>query len=240
MNYQNKKIDFLYGLKSGVPIGLGYLAVSFTFGIMAISLGLSWWQAVIISMTTLTSAGQLAGISMMIFPGMYVEMLVTQLTINVRYAFMSIALSQKLDSKFKGIFKWLLAFFITDEIFALAISKDKITRSFFLGAGVAPYIGWAVGTLMGALLGNIFPEIIMNALCIAIYGMFIAIVTPVCKKDVKTLVVVLIAALTSMLFYYLPFLENITNGLAISICAVVSAFIGAIVFPRKEESENGC
>lgn len=240
MNYQKEKLDFLYGLKSGIPIGLGYLAVSFTFGIMAISLGLNWWQAVIISMITLTSAGQLAGISMMIFPGMYVETLVSQLTINVRYAFMSVALSQKLDSKFKGVFKWLLAFFITDEIFALAVSKDKITRSFFLGSGVAPYIGWALGTLIGALLGNVFPEMIMNALCIAIYGMFIAIITPVCKKDVKTLIVVIMTAIVSVLFYYLPPLNNITSGLAVSICAVAAATAGAIIFPRREENEDGC
>lgn len=240
MDENIKKTDFLEGLKSGVPIGLGYLSVSFTFGIMAISLGLNWWQAVLVSMTTLTSAGQLAGIGVMALPGMYIEMLVTQLTINVRYAFMSISLSQKLDSKFKGVFKWLLGFFITDEIFALAISKNKVTRSFFFGMGVASYIGWAIGTLTGALLGNVFPEVIMNALCIAIYGMFIAIIVPVCKKDLKTLIVVIFAGILSVLFYYLPYLKGITSGLSISICAVVAALIGAIVFPRKEENENGC
>lgn len=240
MNKKIKKTDFLEGLKSGVPIGLGYLSVSFTFGIMSTSLVLNWWQTILISMTTLTSAGQLAGIGIMVLPGMYIEMLVTQLTINVRYAFMSISLSQKLDSKFKGIFKWLLGFFITDEIFALAISKNKITRSFFLGIGVAPYIGWTIGTLAGALLGNVFPKLIMNALCIAIYGMFIAIIVPVCKKDFKTLIVVMIAGILSVLFYYLPYLKGITSGLSISICAIVAAIIGTIVFPKKAEDENEC
>lgn len=234
-----KRKDFLNGLKSGVPIGLGYFSVSFTFGIMAIVSGLNWWQATIISMVTLTSAGQVAGVGVMAFPGMYIDMLVSQLTINMRYAFMSIALSQKIDSKFKGIFKALLGFFITDEIFAVAITKEEVSRSFFFGLSVAPYFGWALGTLLGATLGNILPSIIMSALCIAIYGMFIAAVVPNCKKDLKALIVVLITILLSSVFYYLPFLSKISSGLAISICAVLAALVGAFFFPRKEENVDG-
>ncbi|MBQ8293311.1 MAG: AzlC family ABC transporter permease [Bacilli bacterium] len=233
-----KKSEFIEGLKSGIPIGLGYLSVSFTFGIMAVSLGFNWWQALLVSMTTLTSAGQLAGIGVMVMPGAYIEMLVSQLTINVRYAFMSISLSQKLDSKFKGVFKWLLGFFITDEIFAVAISKEEIKRSFFFGLGVCPYIGWALGTFLGAILGNVFPEIIMNALCIAIYAMFVAIIVPVCKKDWKTTIVVLLSGLLSACFYYIPVFKTISSGLQVSVCAVVAAILGAIIFPRKEGNEH--
>lgn len=231
--------DFLNGLKSGVPIGLGYFAVSFTFGIMAIVSGLNWWQATIISMLTLTSAGQVAGVGVMAFPGMYIDMLVSQLTINMRYAFMSIALSQKINPKFKGIFKALLGFFITDEIFAVAITKGEISRSFFFGLSVSPYFGWAIGTLLGAVLGNILPSIVMSALCIAIYGMFVAAVVPNCKKNLNVLIVVLIGIVLSCCFYYLPILSEISSGISISICAVLAAIIGAIFFPRKEENING-
>lgn len=231
--------DFLNGLKSGVPIGLGYFAVSFTFGIMAIVSGLNWWQATIISMLTLTSAGQVAGVGVMAFPGMYIDMLVSQLTINMRYAFMSIALSQKINPKFKGVFKALLGFFITDEIFAVAITKGEISRSFFFGLSVGPYFGWAIGTLLGAVLGNILPSIVMSALCIAIYGMFVAAVVPNCKKDLNVLIVVLIGIVLSCCFYYLPILSKISSGISISICSVLAAIIGAIFFPRKEENING-
>ena len=127
-----KKTEFVKGLKAGIPIGLGYLSVSIAFGIMGSKLGLHIWQTLLISMLTLTSAGQLAGLNIMINPGLYLEMFITQTTINVRYSFMSISLSQKIDSKFKGIYKWLLGFFVTDEIFAVAISKEKVSRSFFL------------------------------------------------------------------------------------------------------------
>ena len=125
--------EYIRGVKNGVPIALGYLSVSFTFGIIAITYGLSWWQAGLVSMLTLTSAGQFAGIGIMSLPNGYISMLVSQLTINVRYAFMSISLSQKTDSKFKGLFKWLLGFFITDEIF---INTTVNFSSLFLSSRV--------------------------------------------------------------------------------------------------------
>ena len=229
-----KDKEFINGLKSGIPIGMGYLAVSFTFGITAVLLGLNVWQTTLISMLTLTSAGQVAGINIMIIPGMYIDMFISQLTINLRYSFMAVALTQKTESKFKGIFEALLGFFITDEIFAVAISKEEITRKFFFGLSILPYFGWATGTLLGALLGNILPEVLMGAFSIAIYGMFIAIIIPPCKKDIKTLIVVLITILISICFYYLPYLNKISTGISISICAILAAVIGAIFFPRKE------
>ncbi len=235
-----KNNEFIEGIKSGVPIGLGYLSVSFAFGIMCIETGLYWWQALLISMTTLTSAGQLAGIGIMVLPHMYIEMLVNQLTINVRYAFMSVSLSQKTDSKFKGFFKWLLGFFITDEIFGVAVSKKSVSRSFFLGLSITPYIGWAVGTLVGALLGQIFPDVVMNALSIAMYGMFIAIILPVCKSDYRTSIVVVLSAIISCIIYFIPYLNGFFGVLAISVSAVIAAFVGAIIFPRREEADNGC
>jgi predicted branched-subunit amino acid permease len=233
-----KDKDFIKGLKSGIPIGLGYFAVSITFGITAVLLGLNIWQATLISMLTLTSAGQVAGLNIMIIPGFYIDMFISQLTINLRYSFMSVALSQKTESKFKGMFKVLLGFFITDEIFAVAVSEEKITRKFFMGIAVLPYVGWVLGTLLGALLGNILPEVLMGALSIAIYGMFIAIIIPPSKKDIKTLIVVLITIAISCAFYYLPYINKISTGISISICAILAAILGALFFPRKEETLN--
>ena len=231
--------DFIKGLKGGIPIGLGYLSVSFAFGIMAVSLGFEWWQAVIISMTNLTSAGQLAGIGIMVNPGLYLDMLLSQLTINVRYSFMSVSLSQKVTPEFSGLKRWILGFFMTDEIFAVAYNEKEVSVKFFSGLTVFPYIGWTVGTLLGSILGNILPAIIMNALCLAIYGMFVAIVAPKAKESLSLLLVVGIAITLSCLFYYMPFLSSVSSGLAVCICAIVAAIIGAIFFPIKEENTNG-
>lgn len=230
--------QFLRGVRNGVPIGLGYLSVSFTFGIMAVSAGFSWWQAVLISMTTLTSAGQLAGINIMTVPGQYAEMLISQLTINIRYSFMSVSLSQLTTAEFKGIKRWLLGFFMTDEIFAVAACQREVSTKFFAGLAVMPYIGWTFGTLAGSLLGNVLPESVMNALCIAIYGMFVAIVAPDAKESRSLLAVVAVSVGLSCLFYYTPILKELSSGLAISVCAVVAALLGAFLFPVKEEASH--
>ncbi|MBQ8790769.1 MAG: AzlC family ABC transporter permease [Ruminiclostridium sp.] len=206
---------------------------------MAVSMGFHWWQAVIISMVTVTSAGQLAGIGIMVNPGQYIEMLISQLTVNVRYSFMAISLSQKTDSKFKGIYRWLLGFFITDEIFAVASNEESVSRSFFTGLSLIPWLGWTMGTLTGALLGNILPDELMSALCIAIYGMFVAIIAPKAKKSLSLLIVVVIALAMSCIFYYAPVLKEISSGISISVCAILAALIGAIFFPVKEDADNG-
>ena len=230
---------FLKGIKAGVPIGLGYLSVSFSFGILAVGYGFSWWQALLISMTTLTSAGQLAGINVMAASGGFLEMLISQVTVNIRYSFMSVSLSQKTAPEFKGIKRWLLGFFMTDEIFAVASAQSEVSTSFFTGLSVMPYVGWSLGTLSGALLGNVLPQSVMSALCLAIYGMFVAIIAPPAKKSLKLLAVIIVAIIASCAFYYIPFLsKNVPSGLAVSICAVSAAIVGALLFPKDEEVHN--
>ncbi len=228
--------EYLRGLRYGIPIALGYLSVSFTFGIMAISYGMTWWQAVMISMLTLTSAGQLAGIGVMIHPGQYIEMLISQITINIRYSFMSISLSQKLDDRFRGFYRWVLGFAMTDEIFAVASTEQKVGVPFFAGLATLPYLGWTFGTLLGALLGNVLPQSLMSALGIAMYGMFVAIVVPEMKNRHTVLIVAMIALVLSCMFYFVPILNQISSGLAISICAVLAALAGAVFFPVEEEA----
>ena len=230
--------NYKRGLTAGIPIALGYLSVSFTFGIMAVSYGLSWWQAVLISMTTVTPAGQFAGIGIMMHPGQYFQMLISQITINIRYSFMSISVGQKADSRFSGISRWILGFMMTDEIFAVASQEDSVSRSFFAGLSTLPYIGWAVGTLIGAILGSILPDRLMSALSLAIYGMFVAIVVPEMKKSRAVVFVVLLALVLSCMFYYVPFLSRISSGITITVVAIVAAVIGSLLFPVADDTDK--
>ena len=230
---------FVKGLRSGVPIGLGYLSVSFTFGIMAASYGFAWWQAVLISMTTLTSAGQLAGIGVMTQAGRYLEMLISQLTVNVRYSFMSVSLAQKTSPKFCGVKRWLLGFFMTDEIFAVASAEDQVDTPFFLGLSVIPYLGWTFGTLLGSVIGNVLPELVLDALCLAIYGMFLAIVLPTVRASRAVLAVVAVAVALHCGLYYIPVFQGLSSGLTVSICAIAAAVFGAIVFPVRDGDGEG-
>ena len=224
------------GLAAGVPIALGYLSVSFAFGMMAVSQGLPVWFAVLISMTNLTSAGQFAGLSLLVGGAGIVEMALTQFTINLRYFLMSLSLTQKIERKTALPSRLLMSFSVTDEIFAVASScAGTVSRRFFYGLSILPYFGWALGTLLGAAAGNILPSSVSAALGIAIYAMFIAIIVPVARKSKAVLTVAAIAAGLGCLFRFVPVLNDISSGFVIIICAVVASSVGALLFPVKTE-----
>lgn len=234
-----KKTSFINGIKAGIPIALGYFAVSFTFGMMAISGGLSIGDAVLISLTNLTSAGQFAGLGIILANGSYVEMCLTQLVINLRYSLMSFSLSQKLTRKEPQWYKYIAAFGVTDEIFAVTASQKGNPSAFFMYGAMAVSIpGWTLGTLFGALLGNVLPEFIVSALSLAIYGMFIAIIIPPAKTNINVLYVVIASMILSSCFAYLPLLNKVSSGFVIIICTVVVSSIAAKLAPIKEEETN--
>ena len=234
-------LSYKTGLKDGIPIALGYLSVSFSFGILCKKMGLDTLGAILISVTNLTSAGQLAGIGIIAALGSLSEMALTQLIINIRYALMSLSLSQKVDSTFNTVHRLASSFFITDEIYAVASSKNgTITPRYMYGLGALPFIGWSTGTALGAVAGDILPAAIVNALGIALYAMFIAIVLPPATEHKGVLLCALISAAISCLITYLPALSFITGGFAIIICAVVSGIVCALLFPieNKEDESN--
>lgn len=231
--------DLKKGMKDGIPIALGYVSVSFTFGLMAVSAGMSWWQAVLISMTNLTSAGQFAGLDIMIAGGTIIEMALSQLVINLRYALMSLSLSQKVDKTLNTFYRFVVGVGITDEIFAVAVNrKQKVSRYYMFGLIAVPYIGWAGGTLAGAVLGGVLPEIVRSALGIAIYGMFIAIIIPKAREHSCYLKVILLAVALSCLFRWTPGLNKVSSGFVIIICAVIASAAGAVFYPIPEEGDD--
>lgn len=231
--------NFSKGFKDGIPIGLGYLSVAFTFGIMSVRGGLTVVQAVLISMTNVTSAGQLAGLELMVASAPLIEMALTQLVINLRYALMSLSLSQKMDDSMTVPRRMFFAFCNTDEVFAVASGQPGLVGiSYLTGLMVAPYFGWALGTLVGAAAGSLLPELILDALGVAIYGMFIAIIIPPARKSRSVRVAVILAALLACIMRYTPYLKNISSGFVVILCAVpVSAFC-AKMFPIREEGDE--
>ncbi|HBB19650.1 MAG TPA: branched-chain amino acid ABC transporter permease [Ruminococcus sp.] len=228
---------FLRGMTHGLPIGLGYLSVSFGFGILAVRSGLSWFQAGMISLTNLTSAGQAAGVDIIAAAGTILEMVLVQLTINLRYSLMALSLSQKLDPKFTTGHRLLASYGITDEIFAVcSAQKELLSPAYMYGMILVATIGWVTGTLLGATAGAIVPGMVSAALGILLYGMFIAIIVPPAKKDKSVLAVVIAAALFSLLFKYV--FTAVSGGFAIIICAVCASALGAVFFPVKDEEEQ--
>ena len=231
---------FLKGVKHGLPIGLGYLSVSFAFGMQCTAGGLSVLQALLISMTNLTSAGQLAGLQVMITQSSLIEMALTQFIINLRYALMGLSLSQKLGPTMSTPRRMFFSFANTDEIFAVASSQpEKLHHHYLYGLMLMPYLGWSLGTLLGAAAGAVLPAFVCSALGIAIYGMFLAIILPPARQEKAVRVVVLLAIAISLLFSVLPALKAVSGGFVVIICAVVAAAVGAVLFPIKDESGVG-
>ena len=228
--------EYRTGIRTGLPVGMGYFSVSFGFGAMAAAQGVKTLDAVLISMTNLTSAGQFAGLTLIVALATLWEMVLTQLVINSRYALMSLALSQKMGQKIGFLPRLAIAFFNTDEIFALAMAREEaLTVPFMLGLGTLPILGWTGGTLFGALAGSVLPVHIRAALGVMLYGMFIAIVVPPARKEKPVLAVVILALILSCLFTWLPVLKNVSSGISIVICTVAAAAVCAALFPVKDE-----
>lgn len=225
------------GVRRGVPVGMGYFSVSFGFGALAAAQGLRPLEATLISLTNLTSAGQFAGLTLILASTGLWEMILTQLVINSRYALMSLALSQRMGEKIGLLPRCLIAFFNTDEIFALAMSRTELlTTPYLLGLGTLPMLGWTIGTLCGAMAGSVLPEMLQNALGVMLYGMFVAIVVPPAKKERSVLVCALIALGCSSLLTWIPVLSKVSAGVSVVICTVAAAGICAWLFPVKEDA----
>ena len=223
---------FKKGLIDGLPIGIGYFSVAFAFGIFALRCGLKGWQAVAISATNLTSAGQIAAVPIIAVQGSLVELASTQLVINMRYFLMSVVLSQKLKPETTVLDKLIIAWCNTDEIFAVCTGKDyRLDKRYCFGILIPPYLGWTLGTLAGVLAGDVLPAIITDSLSIAIYGMLIAVFVPAGENDRNMLMCIAISVAISLCFFYLPYLRELPGGFTIIICAVAASVFMAVKAP---------
>ena len=233
-----KKENFIRGVRRGLPVGVGYFSVSFGFGAMAVSQGIRVLDAALISVSNLTSAGQFAGLTLIVAAASLWELVLTQIIINSRYSLMSLALSQRLGRDVGTLGRMAIAFSNTDEVFALAMAeREPLKLDFMLGLGSLPILGWSFGTLFGALAGSVLPQNIRTALGIMLYGMFIAIVVPPARQEKPVLVTVAVAIALSCLFAWAPVLNQLSPGLAIVVCTVAAAAFCAWKFPIREEAK---
>lgn len=233
----NRKQAFKIGVLNAIPIGLAYLAVSFSFGILAVQAGLTPIQSTVMSLINVTSAGQVAALNIIVAGGTYFELILNQLLINLRYALMGFSLSQKMEEKSPRFHRFFAAFGLTDEIFAVGSTKfGKISPFYLYGAMAVAIPGWTIGTFLGAIAGQLLPMFLVSALSIAVYGMFIAIILPPAKHN-KTLIWVIVGAMAlSAAFKYVPGLNKISSGFVIIIITVVVSALAALIKPIPVES----
>ena len=237
MNTSRK--EFIEGIKDGIPICLGYFSVSMAFGLTAVLSGLPVWAAVLISLTNLTSAGQFAGVNILLAQGTMIELAFTTFIINIRYFLMSLSVSQKVSSKMKIKERLRVSFGITDEIFGVSMRRQgELTTSYMSGLILTPIIGWTGGTLVGAIATSVMPESLSNAMGIALYGMFIAIIIPPAREQISVLFTIIVAIILSLIFEYVPVISRLSDGWAIIIITLIVSAVAATLFPIKEEADS--
>jgi 4-azaleucine resistance transporter AzlC len=220
------------GIQDGVPIALGYFAVSFAFGLAAVEGGLSAWTAGVISLTNLTSAGQFAGVQLIFAHRPLFEIALTTLLINLRYMLMSLSLSQKIHPRTGILARLVISYGITDEVYAVAISRHGPVRArYMLGLILLPALSWVGGTLAGGLAGQILPDSLRSALGIALYAMFVAIVMPTVRQSRPVAAVVGLAILINTAIALLPSLSSLHGGWQIILATVIAAGTGAWAAP---------
>lgn len=238
--HQHKKAAFRQGFVMALPISLGYLAVSFTLGLAASKAGMSVIQAVFMSLITNTSAGQFAGIAAIGAGSPLLPTAVAQLVINLRYVLMSSGLTQVIDRDAPARQRLLVAFDITDELFALGVRQTApLSPFFYYGMMAATIPCWALGTGLGAALGALLPPILLNAANVMLYGMFLASVLPGARSSRPLLYAVVSAMTASALFSLVPPLSSLSGGLRVAILALSLSAFFAWCFPIREEGQDG-
>lgn len=221
MDRQKNKYYYLKGIKNGMPICLGYLAVSFTLGITARNAGMTAWQAMLTSLACNASAGQYAGFTVIAAGGTYFEMVLMELVANARYLLMSCSLSQKFSSETGLLHRLLVGFDVTDEIFGVAVSEPgKLNPFYNYGMMTVAIPGWSLGTFFGVIMGNILPANIVSALSVGLYGMFLAIIIPPARKNKVIAALVTISMVSSYIFSRLPVISDISSGIRTIILTV--------------------
>lgn len=236
---KEKRRWFRLGLSAGIPICLGYFAVSFALGIAAREADMTALQATLMSLTCVTSTGEYAAITLIGSGAVYLEMAVTQAIVNMRYLLMSTALTQKLSPKTSFLHRLCLSYCMTDELFGISIAQaGKLCPWYTYGAAIVAVFGWCAGTFLGVIVGNILPARLVSALGVALFGMFIAIVVPPAKNNRVIAGLVLASMAVSWATTVIPVIRELSSGFRIILLTVVISAAGAVLFPVKEENTD--
>ncbi|MDO4280219.1 MAG: AzlC family ABC transporter permease [Peptococcaceae bacterium] len=230
---------FREGLRDGVPIGLGYFAVAFSLGIQAASIGLGPFQGFLLSALVNASAGEYAAMTVMAALGTYLEMFIITLVANARYMLMSASLSQRFSPETPFVHRLLVGFGITDELFGITIARPGAVDPFYsYGAFTVALPGWALGTVAGIIAGDVLPEILVGALSVALFGMFLAIIIPPARKDRIVGVLVAISFAASYAASKLPVTAALSEGTRTIILTLLIAGAAAVVCPIKPQQSE--
>ena len=227
------------GMRDGVPIALGYFAVSFSLGIAARNAGLTPMQGFWASLLNNASAGEYAAFTLIAAKATYWEVAVITLIANARYLLMSCALAQRFAPETPFFHRLIVGYDVTDEIFGITIARPGYLNPYYTyGAILLAAPAWAIGTALGIMAGNALPLRIVSALSVALYGMFLAIIIPPARKNRIVAGLVALSFALSFACEYLPGVASLSSGTRTILLTVLISGAAAVLFPVKQEADN--
>lgn len=239
LNNETRNTVIKYGIRDGFPIGLGYFAVSFSLGILARKAGLNAFEGFLASLFTRASAGEYGGYSVMAAGAPYLEIVLMGIITNLRYLLMNAALTQRFATNTPFWQRLLVGICCTDEVFGITIAQEGDIRPLY--SYVATLVCgpmWACGTAAGIIAGGVLPARIVTALSVALYGMFLAIIIPVGKKDKAVLLSIIASFILSYLSTTIPYIRDLSSGIRTIILTIIIASVVAIIKPVPIPEED--
>jgi len=237
MSRQSSRMNFLAGVKAGLPVAVGYIPIAVAFGLLAKSLAIPNYISVLMSLLIYAGASQFIGVNLLVLGASFGEIVITTFILNLRHFLMTATLSQRLEDQATKKWRTLLAFGVTDETFTVSAlqKEEKLSRYFGLGLNTVAFASWNVGTWLGLFFATGLPEVVKASMGIALYAMFIGLLIPQVKKSKPVVVVSLLAVVINSFIYWAAALFGVSNGWGIIIATVVSAAVGARLYSEEEE-----
>ena len=231
---RQKTSHFKKGSQAGFPIVIGYLPIALAFGILSKTSGITLLESIMFSSIVYAGASQFMALTMIAMGAGTLGIVLTTFLVNFRHFLMSASIAGKIKNEKKSILP-LIAFGITDETFSVAsFSKENLTSSFMMGLELAAYLSWNVGTIAGYLLGSTLPDSIQASMGIALYAMFIALVTPMAKKFLKIASLVILSGIVNSL---VGRFASVPRGWGIIIAIISVSILGVFIFSEEEAEE---
>ena len=225
---------FLSGIRAAIPACLGVIPVAMSFGLIAIKAGLTGFEAILMSVTVMAGSAQLMSISMITQGAAMSAIILGTFFINLRHIVMSSSIMQRM--KGTTLLQRLAgAFALCDESFAIYSLSEDDSYPFLLGANTALYGTFAISTVIGCLMTDFLPQIVIDSFGVAFYAAFLGLLLPSVKHNVRLIILVAVTAMLNWLLQHL-----LPASWSVILAMVLGALTGVFLVedetaPAKEE-----
>jgi 4-azaleucine resistance transporter AzlC len=219
---------FVSGIKAELPIAIAVIPFGMIYGVLAVAAGIPPLVAQAMSSIVFAGSAQFITVQLIVSGAIPGVIVLTAAIVNLRHALYSASVAPYIQH-LHPLWKWLLAYLLTDEAYAVAITHYQDQRAsinkhwYFLGAGLTLWATWQVSSGVGIFLGAQVPESWSLDFTLALT--FIGLVVPTLKQR-SSAAAALLAGVTAVLLFSLPF------KLGLIVAAVFGILIGMLVEVR--------